>query len=73
VAFARGPLDAPVVVAVATRLPGSLERLGGWGEHTLALPAGSWRNAFTGAQVPGGSARIADVLAGLPVALLVRD
>ena len=72
VAFARGPLDVPAVVAVATRLPGSLERLGGWGEHTLALPAGSWRNAFTGAEVPGGSARIADVLAGLPVALLVR-
>ncbi|WP_338073888.1 malto-oligosyltrehalose synthase [Kineococcus siccus] len=72
VAFARGPLDAPVVVAVATRLPGSLERLGGWGEHTLALPAGSWRDAFTGADVPGGSVRIADVLDGLPVALLVR-
>ncbi|NIZ89788.1 malto-oligosyltrehalose synthase [Kineococcus rubinsiae] len=72
VAFARGPLDAPVVVAVATRLPGSLERLGGWGEHTLALPAGTWRNAFTGVEVPGGSARFADVLDGLPVALLVR-
>ncbi|ABS04538.1 malto-oligosyltrehalose synthase [Kineococcus radiotolerans SRS30216 = ATCC BAA-149] len=72
VAFARGPVDDPRVVAVATRLPVSLERLGGWGEHTLTLPEGTWRNAFTGAELPGGATRIAEVLAELPVALLLR-
>lgn len=72
VAFSRGPAENPAVVAVATRLPVSLERLGGWGEHTLTLPEGLWRNVFTGAEVPGGAARIADVLTDLPVALLVR-
>jgi len=72
VAFARGPVEEPAVVAVTTRLPVSLERLGGWGEHTLTLPEGRWRNAFTGAELPGGAARIADVLSDLPVALLVR-
>ncbi|MGI4895216.1 MAG: malto-oligosyltrehalose synthase [Janthinobacterium lividum] len=72
VAFARGPHDAPGAIAVATRLPVSLARLGGWGEATLTLPAGEWRNVFTGEHVPGGAARIADVLADLPVALLIR-
>ena len=73
VAFARGSADAPGAVAVATRLPVSLERLGGWGEHTLTLPEGTWRNAFTGEELPGGSTRIADVLVDLPVALLLRS
>ncbi|WP_432564751.1 malto-oligosyltrehalose synthase [Kineococcus sp. SYSU DK003] len=71
-AFARGPLEAPGAVAVATRLPVSLERNGGWGEHTLTLPEGSWRNVFDGSEHPGGALRIADLLATLPVALLVR-
>ncbi|WP_432570373.1 malto-oligosyltrehalose synthase [Kineococcus sp. SYSU DK005] len=72
-AFARGPVGAPGAIAVATRLPVSLERLGGWGEHTLSLPEGTWRDAFTGAVVTGGPARVADVLGALPVALLVRE
>lgn len=71
-AFARGPVEEPSVVAVATRLPVSLNRNGGWGEHTLTLPEGRWRNAFDGSEVDGGSVRIADLLDGLPVALLVR-
>ncbi len=65
--------DGVRVVAVATRLPLALHRRGGWGEHTIALPAGVWRDVFTGALVDGGSALLADVLAGLPVALLIRD
>jgi (1->4)-alpha-D-glucan 1-alpha-D-glucosylmutase len=59
-------------VAVATRLPVALERHGGWGEHTLALPEGSWRNALTGHGVDGGTVRLADVLSDLPVAFLLR-
>ncbi|WP_432511155.1 malto-oligosyltrehalose synthase [Kineococcus sp. SYSU DK001] len=72
-AFARGPVAAPVAVAVTTRLSVSLERNGGWGEHTLTLPEGRWRNAFDDAVHDGGSVRIADLLAALPVALLVRE
>ncbi|WP_380175465.1 malto-oligosyltrehalose synthase [Kineococcus sp. DHX-1] len=72
-AFARGAADAPEVVAVATRLPVSLQRNGGWGEHTLTLPEGRWRNVLAGdAVVEGGAVRIADLLSDLPVALLVR-
>jgi (1->4)-alpha-D-glucan 1-alpha-D-glucosylmutase len=59
-------------VAVATRLPVALERHGGWAEHTLALPEGSWRNVLTGQEAIGGSVRLADLLAELPVALLVH-
>ncbi|WP_343077761.1 malto-oligosyltrehalose synthase [Kineococcus aurantiacus] len=72
-AFARGPVHSPSVVAVATRLPVSLERNGGWGEHALTLPEGSWRNAFDGSRFEGGSVRVAELLDGLPVALLVRE
>ncbi len=72
VAFARGSVEAPGAVAVATRLPVSLERHGGWGEHTLTLPEGTWRDAFTGAEHGGGPARLADLLRDLPVSLLLR-
>jgi (1->4)-alpha-D-glucan 1-alpha-D-glucosylmutase len=66
VAFNRGG-----VVTVATRLPVGLAAGGGWGETTLRLPAGSWRDALTGARVE--SARVGDLLATYPVALLVRE
>jgi (1->4)-alpha-D-glucan 1-alpha-D-glucosylmutase len=83
VAFARGPasrgvtadpLDAGLrVVAVATRLPVALARRGGWGDHTIALPAGPWQDVLTGASVPGGSTPLATVLTTLPVALLTSS
>ena len=74
VAFTRTDDGAPVAVTLATRLALSLERLGGWGEHTVALPDGTWHDVLTGRDVPGGVTRVADLLATLPVALLVvRD
>ena len=78
VAFGRGTAGtdggSPAVnaVAVVTRLPVALDRFGGWGEHTLALPEGAWRDELTGRDVPGGSVRLADLLSDLPVAFLVR-
>jgi (1->4)-alpha-D-glucan 1-alpha-D-glucosylmutase len=71
-AFARGDASGAAVVTVATRLPVALARHGGWYEHTVALPAGTWRDVLTGREVAGGSAPLDDVLATLPVALLVR-
>ncbi len=76
VAFGRGVAGAagPDVraVAVATRLPVALDRHGGWGEHSLALPEGTWRDLLSGRETPGSTVRLADVLADLPVAFLVR-
>ncbi len=66
-AFVRGE----GAVTVATRLPVGLDRAGGWGETSLALPEGEWRETFTGRTVSGAVA-LRDVLAVLPVALLTR-
>jgi (1->4)-alpha-D-glucan 1-alpha-D-glucosylmutase len=87
VAFARGPAPAsdepaggapsgglsPSIVTVVTRLPVALERHGGWGDHAIFVPDGQWRDALTGTVVPGGECHLADLLAVLPVALLVRS
>ncbi len=67
VAFARG--DA--VITIATRLPAALHRLGGWGDSTVVLPSGDWKNVLTGRDVGNGAARIQELLDDLPVALLV--
>ncbi|WP_134742434.1 malto-oligosyltrehalose synthase [Nocardioides sp. 503] len=65
VAFDRGG-----AIAVATRLPVGLAARGGWGDTTLALPEGRWRDVISGRVV---SAEVADILATLPVALLVKE
>ena len=67
VAFARNG-----VVAVATRLPVGLATRGGWGETTLALPEGSWTDAFTGFSA-SNSVPLANLLTRYPVALLLAD
>jgi (1->4)-alpha-D-glucan 1-alpha-D-glucosylmutase len=72
VAFARGDETGSAVVAVATRLPLALERHGGWGEHSLFLPEGRWRNLLDGTTVEGGAVPLARLLDRLPVALLQR-
>ena len=82
-AFARGPrvgngngdgaAPTPSAVTVVTRLPVALERHGGWGDHTIFVPEGRWRDALTGITVAGGAVRLADLLGRLPVALLVRE
>ena len=70
--YARTVGGDPRVVVVATRLAAGLERLGGWAEHTLALPAGPWHDVLADREVDGGARRVADLLDRLPVALLVR-
>lgn len=70
-AFARTVDGEPRVVTVATRLALALDRLGGWGDHTVVLPPGRWTDVLTGRCVAGGSADLADLLQELPVALLV--
>ena len=71
-AFARTSGTEPVAITVATRLALSLERLGGWGTHTVALPDGVWRGGPPGPDGRGGRRELAELLDRLPVALLVR-
>ena len=74
VAFARGDAAGATAVTLATRLPVSLARLGGWGSHTVALPPGTWRDVLTGRTVgtDGDPVPLADLLGDLPVALLTH-
>jgi len=71
VVFARTARDEPRAITVATRVAHELERLGGWGEHTVQLPAGRWRDVLTGATYDGGAVALAAILRVMPVALLV--
>ena len=67
VAFRRGE----GCIAVAPRLP---MKLGGdWGDTALDLPEGRWTNELTGEEHRGGRAKIGELLARFPVALLSRD
>ena len=62
------------VAAVATRGPRRLVDGGGWKDHTVTLPEGVWRDELTGRLHTGGrEVRCADLLAQLPVALLVAS
>jgi glycosidase len=70
-AFDRGG-----AITLATRLPLGLERAGGWQDTAVPLPPGRWVELLTGRRVlPGtdGTVAVGEVLADLPVALLVPD
>ena len=63
-------------IAIVPRLVWSLARGGVpvgavWKDTTIRLPARRFRNVLTHAEVDGPVARLADVLAVFPVALLV--
>jgi (1->4)-alpha-D-glucan 1-alpha-D-glucosylmutase len=60
------------VAVLATRLATALDRLGGWADHTVALPDGEWHEVLTDRAVTGGVQEIAPLLDRLPVALFVR-
>jgi (1->4)-alpha-D-glucan 1-alpha-D-glucosylmutase len=64
VAFDRGG-----AIAVATRLPVGLQRLGGWADTVLALPASRYSDQLTGRRYQG-EVRLAELLSSYPVALL---
>jgi (1->4)-alpha-D-glucan 1-alpha-D-glucosylmutase len=66
VAFARGSGVVTVVPRLVLKLHGE------WGNTTLKVPDGAWRNELTGDDVDGDVTRMADLLARFPVALLIR-
>jgi (1->4)-alpha-D-glucan 1-alpha-D-glucosylmutase len=74
-AFARGDARGPRTVTVATRAAGRLAAEGGFGEATVAVPVGQWRDVLASRShsVPEGGIGLADLLAERPVALLVRE
>jgi malto-oligosyltrehalose synthase len=69
VAFRRGGQ----AVTVATRLPVSLRRRGGWQDTALPLPDGAWADLMTGTVHRGRAIPMTELTGQLPVALLVRE
>ncbi|MEU0438617.1 malto-oligosyltrehalose synthase [Streptomyces sp. NPDC006186] len=67
-AFAR----SGAVVTAVTRLSQRLAEAGGWRETVLALPPGRWSDLLAPGREFTGHARVADLFAQLPVALLER-
>ncbi|HSL17031.1 MAG TPA: malto-oligosyltrehalose synthase [Methylomirabilota bacterium] len=67
VGFVRGGAVATLV----TRLPVGLG--GSWGDTTVSLPEGTWRDLLTDAETAGGEVRAAVLLDRFPVALLERE
>ncbi|MGN9810446.1 malto-oligosyltrehalose synthase [Micromonospora sp. BQ11] len=65
VAFDRGG-----AIAVATRLPLTLARSGGWGHTIVSFPVNTVTDVFTGQVYSGGETSLAELLATYPVALL---
>lgn len=66
-------VDRGGAIALATRLPVGLERRGGWAGTTVMLPAGPFVDVLTGARFDGGETAVAELLAQLPVALLLAE
>jgi (1->4)-alpha-D-glucan 1-alpha-D-glucosylmutase len=46
---------------------------GDWGNTTVIIPVGDWRNQLTNSVVNSGKQRLADVFGDFPVALLARE
>jgi (1->4)-alpha-D-glucan 1-alpha-D-glucosylmutase len=67
IAFAR----REEVITVAQRL--AHNRGENWGDTRLQIPAGRWRDRFTGAEWGPGSTPVDDLLKQFPVALLTRE
>ena len=71
VAFAR---NAEVVTVVPRRVGHIGARFADWRweDTVIDLPEGRWQDALTGASHPAGAARIAELLATFPTAILTR-
>jgi (1->4)-alpha-D-glucan 1-alpha-D-glucosylmutase len=44
-----------------------------WGETSVRVPVGMWRNRLTGEIAGGGAVKVGELLSGFPVALLTRE
>ena len=65
VAFSRGDR----VISIVPRL---VRSRGSWGNTTVRIPEGEWRNELTAENVKGGTVRLTQLFSSFPVALLVN-
>lgn len=71
-AYARTLNHEPKVAVVTERLHSGIAS-GGYGEHTVVLPEGTWTDVLTDKEYEGGSISLSDLLATLPAAVLRKD
>lgn len=67
VSYMRGEEVAVVVPRLVVGLGGE------WGDTSLEIPNGNWRNQLSGVSLSGGRICLGQLLAPFPVALLVKD
>lgn len=72
-AYARTSDGEPRACIVTERLAASLAASGGFGEHSVVLPEGTWRDVLTDASYAGGQVPLAELLDRLPAAVLVKE
>ncbi|MEO6827813.1 MAG: malto-oligosyltrehalose synthase [Microbacteriaceae bacterium] len=65
--------DRGGAITIATRLPVGLELAGGWADTSVEIPDGQYTEVLTGRGVCGGRAKLRELLARYPVALLARE
>ncbi|ROR96608.1 maltooligosyl trehalose synthase [Salana multivorans] len=73
IAFARTLDGDSRVCTVVTRLPVALAAAGGWGEASVVLPDGRWRDVVSDRLHDGGATRLADLLGDSPAVVLAAD
>jgi (1->4)-alpha-D-glucan 1-alpha-D-glucosylmutase len=66
IAFMRGGRAITVVPRLVVGLDGN------WGDTTLDIPQGQWKNVLTGESIGSGAVPLAVLLSRFPVALLIR-
>ncbi|HXE11095.1 MAG TPA: malto-oligosyltrehalose synthase [Bryobacteraceae bacterium] len=64
-------LRGGAVATVAQRLPLTVNS--NWGDTSIELSRGQWRNVLAGETTPGGTIRLGNLFAAFPVALLIRQ
>lgn len=72
VAGALGLTRPKQLAVLVTRAPARLRATGGWGDATVILPEGQWRDVVTGDIVEGGVAACATLLSAYAAAVLVQ-
>ena len=72
-AYVRTVDGDPAIAVVTERHHSGIAAAGGFGEHAVVLPEGTWVDVLTGAVVDGGAVLLSDLLATLPAAVLRKE
>lgn len=71
-AFARTSHNDPQVAVVTERLHKDIADSGGYNDHSVVLPEGTWTDILTSTSYQGGTVLLSDLLHKLPVAVLTK-